>query len=415
MFNYPLYIARRLSLSSGGKKKAPAVAVAVAAVALSVGVMLASISIVLGFKKEIRDKVIGFNSHISLFVTPTTSDEDNIIALTPSLMAELDSVPFITDYSLQAAIPAILKTSTDFKGVYLKGVAGEQSGNFLFKNMEEGQYVDFNDPENKSKIIISRAAAKQLNLKTGDKIDTYFISDDVRVRRLEIAGIFNTHFDQYDDVMIFGSLALIQQLGGINENQGTSLQIFTDDFDNIQEYTLDLQHRLNAALADGRIFRLYRVDNAYNQGINFFSWLSLLDTNVVVVLVLMMIVGCVTLVSGMLIIIIEKKRFIGIMKALGAPTSKIRSIFVWLAIKIALWGMLIGNCVVIAFLYIQKSTHFLPLDADSYYIDFVPVIISWHSILFLNLGVLAVTYLVLILPSRFVAGISPVTSMSSEQ
>ncbi|MDE5675668.1 MAG: ABC transporter permease, partial [Muribaculaceae bacterium] len=328
-----------MSLSSGGKKKAPAVAVAVAAVALSVGVMLASISIVLGFKKEIRDKVIGFNSHISLFVTPTTSDEDNIIALTPSLMAELDSVPFITDYSLQAAIPAILKTSTDFKGVYLKGVAGEQSGSFLFKNMEEGQYVDFNDPENKSKIIISRAAAKQLNLKTGDKIDTYFISDDVRVRRLEIAGIFNTHFDQYDDVMIFGSLALIQQLGGINENQGTSLQIFTDDFDNIQEYTIDLQHRLNAALADGRIFRLYRVDNAYNQGINFFSWLSLLDTNVVVVLVLMMIVGCVTLVSGMLIIIIEKKRFIGIMKALGAPTSKIRSIFVWLAIKIALWGM----------------------------------------------------------------------------
>lgn len=415
MFNYPLYIARRLSLSTGGKKKAPAVAVAVAAVALSVGVMLASISIVLGFKKEIRDKVIGFNSHISLFVTPTTSDEDNIITLTPSLMAELDSVPFITDYSLQAAIPAILKTSTDFKGVYLKGVAGEQSGNFLFKNMEEGQYVDFNDPENKSKIIISRTAAKQLNLKTGDKIDTYFISDDVRVRRLEIAGIFNTHFDQYDDVMIFGSLALIQQLGGINENQGTSLQIFTDDFDNIQEYTLDLQHRLNAALADGRIFRLYRVDNAYNQGINFFSWLSLLDTNVVVVLVLMMIVGCVTLVSGMLIIIIEKKRFIGIMKALGAPTSKIRSIFVWLAIKIALWGMIIGNCVVIAFLYIQKSTHFLPLDADSYYIDFVPVIISWHSILFLNLGVLAVTYLVLILPSRFVAGISPVTSMSSEQ
>ena len=128
----------------------------------------------------------------------------------------------------------------------------------------------------------------------------------------------------------------------------------------------------------------------------------------------MMIVGCVTLVSGMLIIIIEKKRFIGIMKALGAPTSKIRNIFVWLAIRIALWGMLIGNIIIIAFLYIQKTTHFIPLDADSYYIDFVPVIINWQSILCLNAGVLTVTYLVLILPSRFVAGISPAETMKGE-
>lgn len=127
-----------------------------------------------------------------------------------------------------------------------------------------------------------------------------------------------------------------------------------------------------------------------------------------------MIVGCVTLVSGMLIIIIEKKRFIGIMKALGAPTSKIRNIFVWLAIRIALWGMLIGNIIIIAFLYIQKATHFIPLDADSYYIDFVPVIINWQSILCLNAGVLTVTYLVLILPSRFVAGISPAETMKGE-
>lgn len=414
LFNYPLYIARRLSLSAGGKKKAPAVSVAVAAVALSVAVMLASISIVLGFKQEIRDKVIGFNSHISIYVVPTTPDEDNIVTLTPSLKQELLSLPFITDYSLQAAIPAILKTSSDFKGVYLKGLSGKSSREFLKKNLEEGIIADFNEPDNKNKVVISRKAANQLNLKTGDKIDTYFISDEVRVRRLEITGVYNSHFDQYDDVMIFGSLPLIQQLGGINENQGTTLQVTTDNFDQIQDYTLRLQRHLDEAVANGSLFRLYRTDNAYNQGINFFSWLQLLDTNVVVVLILMMIVGCVTLVSGMLIIIIEKKRFIGIMKALGAPTSKIRNIFVWLAIRIALWGMLIGNIIVIAFLYIQKTTHFIPLDADSYYIDFVPVIINWQSILCLNAGVLIVTYIVLILPSRFVAGISPAETMKGE-
>ncbi len=412
--NYPFFIARRLSLSSGGNKKAPAVAVAMAAVALSVAVMLASISIVLGFKQEIRDKVIGFNSHISLYVSPITTDEDNIMTLTPSLETELKSLPFITDYSLQAAIPAILKTETDFKGVYLKGLTGEKAKKFIENNLIQGKTVDFTKEENKNKVVISETAARQLNLKAGDKIDTYFISDDVRVRRLEITGIYNSHFDQYDDVMIFGSLPLIQQLGLIDGNQGTSLQIDTDNFEKVNEYTYQLQQKLNEALADGRIFRLYRTDNAYNQGINYFSWLNLLDTNVVVILILMMIVGCVTLVSGMLIIIIEKKRFIGIMKSLGAPTSTIRSIFIWLAIRIALWGMLIGNALMLIFMYIQKETHFIPLDADSYYIDFVPVVINWNAVILLNVGVLIVTYLTLILPSRFVEGISPASTMLSE-
>lgn len=412
--NYPLFIAHRLSLSAGGKKKAPAVTVAVTAVALSVTVMLASVAIVLGFKQEIRDKVVGFNGHITLYVAPADQDDDNVISITPSLKKELSALTFVTDYSLQAAIPAILKTQSDFKGVYLKGLCGKTTTDFIESNLEEGEMADFSLPENKMKVVISRIAANQLGLKAGDKIDTYFISDDVRVRRLEIVGVFNSHFDQYDDVMVYGSLPLVQQLGQIGEDQGTYIQISTDDFDKIQDYTLQLQTALNTAVAEGRLFRLYRTDNVLNQGIGFFSWLSLLDTNVVVVLVLMMIVGCVTLVSGMLIIIIEKKRFIGIMKAMGAPTSKVSRIFVFLAVRIALWGLLIGNVVALGLLYVQEKTHMLPLDADSYYIDFVPVSISWVSIVLLNIGVMAVTYLVLILPSRFVSGISPAETMRYE-
>ncbi len=412
--NYPLFIARRLSLSAGGKKKAPAVTVAVTAVALSVTVMLASVAIVLGFKQEIRDKVVGFNGHITLYVAPADQDDDNVISITPSLKKELSALTFVTDYSLQAAIPAILKTQSDFKGVYLKGLCGKTTTDFIESNLEEGEMADFSLPENKMKVVISRIAANQLGLKAGDKIDTYFISDDVRVRRLEIVGVFNSHFDQYDDVMVYGSLPLVQQLGQIGEDQGTYIQISTDDFDKIQDYTLQLQTALNTAVAEGRLFRLYRTDNVLNQGLGFFSWLSLLDTNVVVVLVLMMIVGCVTLVSGMLIIIIEKKRFIGIMKAMGAPTSKVSRIFVFLAVRIALWGLLIGNVVALGLLYVQEKTHMLPLDADSYYIDFVPVSTSWVSIVLLNIGVMAVTYLVLILPSRFVSGISPAETMRYE-
>lgn len=412
--NYPLFIARRLSVSSGGRKKAPAVTVAVVAVALSVAVMLASIAIVMGFKNEIRNKLIGFNGHITLFAVPLNQDDDNLITLTPSLKEELNSLPFINDYSSQAAIPAILKTPSDFKGVYLKGLNGKTTADFIAQNIDEGEIVDFNKEENKNKVVISRIAANQLKLKAGDKIDTYFISDDIRVRRLDIVGIYNSHFDQYDDVMIFGSLPLVRQLGGIEEDQGTYLQITTDNFDKIEDYTYAIQQHLNNAYSDGRIFRFYRTENVLKQGIGFFSWLSLLDTNVIVILVLMMTVGCVTLVSGMLIIILEKKRFIGLMRSIGAPVGKIRKVFIYIAVRIAFIGLLIGNALMLTFLYCQDKYHFLPLDADSYYIDFVPVHLSWLAVVILNIGVLIVTYLVLVLPSRFVAGISPAETMRYE-
>lgn len=412
--NYPLFIARRLSLSAGGRRRAPAVSVAIAAVAISAAVMIATVSIVLGFKQEIRNKVVGFNGHISVYVSQSEYDDSNIVSLTPSLRHEISSLPFVDDISIQAAVPAILKTPDDFKGVYLKGLNGEKMYGFIERNLESGEIVDFSSPENANKVIISSNAARQLELGVGDKIDIYFITDDVRVRRLEIVGIFNTHFDQYDDVLVYGSLSLVQHLGGIGDDQGTYLQIYVDDFDKVSDYTVMLQSVLDKAVADGRLFRTYKTDNVMNQGAGYFSWLSLLDTNVIVVIILMMVVGCVTLVSGMLIIIIEKKRFVGMMKALGAPTEKVRKIFIYLALRIAVVGMLIGNLLMVSLLYLQDKTHFIPLDADSYYIDFIPVRLSPSYILTLNIGILVVIYFALILPSRFIAGISPADTMRYE-
>ena len=337
--NYPLYIARKLRLSTGGRRQAPAVTVAIIAVALSVAVMLTSVSIVLGFKQQIRDKVVGFNSHISIYPSVTTMDEESVLTLTPSLKEELNNLPFVKDFTLQAAIPAILKTPTDFKGIYIKGLSGSNEIEFLKRNLEDGYVTDYKNENDKDKIVISRQAANQLGLKIGDKIDTYFITDDVRVRRLEITGIYNSHFDQYDQILAFGSLPLIQQLGLLDKDQGTYLLVTTDNFDKIEEYTLLLQHHLNEALADGRLARLYHTDNVLNQSVGYFSWLALLDTNVIVVLILMIIVASITLISGMLIIIIEKKRFIGMLKVLGMPTSKVRKIFVYLAMRIAFRGM----------------------------------------------------------------------------
>ena len=405
--NYPLYLARRLSLGTGGKSMSPAVTVAIIAIALSVAVMIASIAIVLGFKKEIRDKVVGFNGHISLYRMPISEEDDNLISITPFLREELDDFPFVTEYYEQAAIPAILKTPEDFKGVYMRGLKGDVATAYLEKNLEEGEMPDFTDEEQKNRILISRIAANQLKLNAGESIETYFITDDIRVRKLEIAGIFNSHFDQYDDVLIFGGMPLVQQLGNLPDSTGTYLVIQTDNFDNIPEYTLQLQERMNYAIANGETEAYYRTDNVLNQGRGFFGWLSLLDTNVAVIIILMMVVGCVTLVSGMLIIILERKKFIGLMRALGAPSGKIRNVFIFMAIKIAFYGIIIGDVFILLLLYFQQEYHFLHLDADSYYIDFVPVFLPGWIVIALNAGVLLVTYFVLVLPSRFVGKISP--------
>lgn len=385
----------------------PAVTVAIVAIAISVAVMIASIAIVLGFKKEIRDKVVGFNSHISLFRSPTSPDDDNLITIDSFLSDMLQNFPFITEYSAQASIPAILKTQEDFKGVYMRSLSGSESVKYIEKNLEIGEVPDYTDESQKNRIVISRIAANQLKIDTGANIDTYFITDELRVRRLNVAGIYNTHFDQYDDIIMFGSMPLVAQLGNLPDSTGTYIMIQTDSFDKIPEYTGMIQQRLNEAIANGETEFFYRTDNVLNQGRGFFGWLSLLDTNVVVIIVLMMVVGCVTLVSGMLILILERKKFIGLMRALGANTSKIRNIFIYLAIKIAFIGILIGDAVILLILYFQEQNHFLQLDADSYYIDFVPSYLPGWIVIALNAGVLLIIYLILVLPARFVGKISP--------
>ncbi len=318
--NYALYLGRRLALGSGGRKASPGVKVATAAIALSVAVMVASIAIVLGFKREITDKVLGFTSHIVMTVS-SSSDGDNILTLTPTLKKFLDSQDCIKDYSLQISIPAILKTPNDFKGIFLKSLEDNETKAFLKSNLISGTIPDYSQDSVRLEVVISRMAASQLGLKQDDKVDCYFINDDVKVRRIKVAGIFDSHFDAYDDLMVYGSRGLAEAFTGLKPNQGSSILITTNDFDKLDEETILLQNTLNQALAEGLIYKSYYLENAHVQGASYFHWLSMLDTNVIVVLTLMMIVGCVTLVSGMLTIILDKKGFIGLVKALGAANG----------------------------------------------------------------------------------------------
>lgn len=411
--NYPLYLGRKLALGSGGHKSSPGVKVATVAITLTVAVMTASIAIVLGFKREITDKVVGFTSHI-VMTANSDGEGDNTITLTPTLKKLIESQPYIKDYALQVSIPAILKTPDDFKGVFLKNLNDNATRSFISSNIISGHVPDYSQDSTRLDIVISRMAANQMGLNQDDKVDCYFINDEVKVRRLKIAGIYDSHFDAYDNLMVYGSRNLTEAFTGLKGNQGSSILITTKDFSQSDDYTAQLQTTLNNALADGLIYRSYSLENAHVQGANYFHWLAMLDTNVIVVLALMMIVGCVTLISGMLTIILDKKRFIGLMKALGTPNGKLRSIFIYLALRIALVGMAVGNALIISLLLIQDKWHILRLDASSYYIDFVPVELNWGAFALLNAGVLAIIYFVLLLPSRIIANISPSETMRSE-
>lgn len=412
--NYALYIAGKLSPGGGPRGSAPAVKVAIAAVALSVAVMIAAIAVVSGFKREITAKVVGFNSHISLYTLQVSPDDDNLVALTPSLKIILDDIPFVSDYSLQASMPAILKTRSDFQGVYLRSLEGQGIHDFMKQNLVSGHIPDYSKKDSELEILLSQITADRLGLKAGDRIDTYFITDNVRVRPLRIAGIFNSHFDSYDKIYAYGSLALIQHLAGLRPDQGTGLAVHTDNFTAVDSYSRQLHDELAAAYASGLIFRPMRVDNAMNQGAGYFQWLSLLDTNVSVILILMTFVAAVTLISGLLIIILDKKRFIGLIRSLGASASKTRRIFIYLALKVTVYGLIIGNALMLTLLWIQNKWHPLRLDPESYYIDFVPVELNPWALIILNIGVIVVVWGALILPSWLVAKISPAETLRYE-
>lgn len=412
-----LFLARRLPLSSGGRKSSPAVRVAVAAIALSIIVMMCAIAIVTGFKAEITEKVAGFNSPILIsadMADPTDTDQPGILTLTPSMRKLLDSETDLADYALQASAPAILKTSDDFKGIYLKSLAGSSLTGFISSSIEEGALPDFSLDSCRNQIVISRKTADQLLLHVGDRIDTYFMTDAVKVRPLRVGAIFNSHFDNFDENFAYGALPLIQEMGNLSPGQGTSIAVAVKDFDKVQESASHLQSALIKGYEDEYVYRLYKVTTARQSGAAYFQWLSLLDMNVIVVLVLMTIVSCVTLVSGMLILMVDKIRFIALMSALGASRKLISRIFMMMASRIALWGLAIGDILALIILYVQYHTHFIKLDPDTYYIDFVPVRISIPALIILDIAVMAVIWLVLIVPSRFAGRAAPARTLATE-
>lgn len=415
---FELFIAQRLSFK-GDKTKStsPSINIAVAGIAMAIVIMTVAIVVVLGFKHEIRQKVMGFDAQITILPLSNTSSiaQSNYINFNDSLQSIVSTILPDAEISLSIKNPCILKTDDNFLGVILKGMDSNHDWSFVNSNIIDGEIPDYNNNENANKIIISKSISAQLNLKVKDKIFAYyFLNNNIRTRRYEIAAIYESHFGEYDKLMTFGSIKALQQLNNLPQSWGNQLEIRNIPNDLIYDKNYEIQNHLYNANHAGEIETLYSVENIYHRGAIYFNWLSLLDTNVIVILILMSIVSCFTLISSMFIIILERVNMIGIMKSLGCTNAQLQRIFINMTQRLVLKGLIIGNIIAISLILIQDSYHILPLDPESYYLSYVPVKINWLYLVLLNIGVVITSYLTLILPSKLIAKISPAKTIRYE-
>jgi lipoprotein-releasing system permease protein len=414
--NLPLFIARRIYSANDARQKVgrPAMRIATAGVAIGLAVMLVSVSVVFGFKHTIRDKVVGFGSHITVANFMSLHGRDTRpICIDDSMMAVLRSIDGVKHVQRYAVKQGILKTDSDFLGVAFKGIAEEYDTTFIHDNLVNGSIPMLSDSIGHNKILVSKIMADRLRLKTGDKVFAYFIDNNgVRARRFTVSGVYQTNLSKFDEAICFTDLYTTVRLNGWETGQTGGAELTVNNFDDINAVEENLVKKVNRTI--DRYGETYSSETVQDSNPQIFTWLDLLDLNVWIILALMLCVAGFTMISGLLIIILERTAMIGVLKALGTRNGTVRKTFLWFAVFIIGKGMLIGNIVGLGLIALQKLTGVVKLDAATYYVDTVPVELNVPAILLLNAATLIVSVFVLIAPSFLASKVRPAKSMRYE-
>ncbi len=410
------FIAKRLRLKGGVAKGAPSLSIAVAGIVLSVVVMILSIAIVIGFKNEITGKIYNLDAHIKVSDAYVIDNDEpynsvNRGTLSQIILADTSFAAKVRDMALVAEKSAVLKTDSDFKGIVVRGVDDGYDWSYLESHLTAGRVPQAGVEQ---EVLISKMVANELGLKVGDKVYAYFIDEKVKVRRPVVAGIFSTDFDTFDDNVLMCNIGLVQGVNGWNRDTGNYMAINLRNVDNVDDAALDLYAVLTTAVYKQDLPMMYNVDDTHNYNSSLFSWLGMLDMNVVIILTLMMIVAMFTLIAAMLMIILERIRFIGVIKAQGATNASVRRIFMLLTGKLILTALIIGNALGLGMALVQQRFHVVKLDPEAYYMPWVPISINLTAIVALNIMVIIVAYLSLIGPSHIISGIKPTTTLRYE-
>lgn len=413
--NVALYIARKIHFSKEGNRQVtpPAVRIAMIGIALGLAVMLLSVAIVIGFKKEVRNKVIGFGSHIQITNFDSNSSyELQPIAVSDTLMAHLSDCPGVRHVERFATKLGILKTEQDFQGIVLKGVDEGYDWTFFQSNLKAGALPDLTGEKASTEVLISRYLSDRLGLDVGDSFLTYFVQEEVRARKFQIVGIYETGFIDYDKLFVIADLRQVRRLNGWEADQVGGLEVQVDDYNRLDELAetlyFDLVERQDR---NGNTFYARSIKELNPM---IFNWLEVLDINVIVILVLMLAVAGFTMISGLLIIILERTNMIGMLKALGETNRQIRAIFLYVSFFLIGKGMLWGNVIGLACCGLQSYFQVVKLDPNVYYLEAVPIDLGVGAWLLLNLGTLLISMAMMLGPSYLITRIDPAKSIRFE-
>lgn len=415
--NWKLFIARRIyqTKEKEGDRNVskPAVRIAMVGIAIGLAVMILSVAVVVGFKHEVRDKVIGLGADIlvtsldvvqSYQVTPVVGDD--------SLISALEKMPGVKHVQRYATKPGMIMTSDNFQGIVLKGIGQEYDTTFIHRHLQEGHIPAFTDSVSSNQVLVSKTIADRLGVRVGDKLYTYYLENNIRARRLTVAGIYQTNFSSYDDLFLLTDLRTVERLNNWEPGQVGGLEIQVTDYDLLDETNGYILSSLDKKTDKfGGRYYAQTIEEVYPQ---IFAWLDLLDINVWVILVLMVGVAGFTMISGLLIIILERTNMIGVLKALGADNTAIRKVFLSFAVFLIRKGMLWGNVIALTCCAVQYFFRPVRLDPAVYYIDAVPIELNLWIWLLLNAGTLVVSVLMLVGPSYLISRIHPARSIRFE-
>ena len=409
------FIASRLFRHSDDVKRVskPAIRSATLGVAVGVAIMLLSTGVVLAFQSEIKNKVLGFGSHIQVInYDSQNSEQYKPIVFNQETFSVLDSVPGAQTVSPFCIKPGMLKTDNTFRGVMFKGVGERYDYSFFRKHLIDGEIASFPDTSTTGKLIISQSLSKQMSLKVGSDVYAYFFEDRVKARKFKVSAIYCTNLTDFDNKLVFTDVSTVQKLLGFDTYQYSGAEIWLSDFSQLPEASSYIINKVNRTQDPyGAYYTSMSIYEMYPQ---IFAWLQLLDLDVWVILILMVCVAGVTMISGLLIIILERTNFIGILKALGASNSRMRHIFLYFSFFVIVRGMLYGNILAFALIFIQQQWHLIHLDPTVYYVEAVPVTVDWAFFAIINVATLVICVLALVIPSYLISNIHPAKSIRFE-
>lgn len=406
--NTELFITKRIisHRADTNRISRPIVTIAVFGIALGIAAMIISTAVVTGFKNQIRDKVIGFGSHIQVLnmgsnrsfeTTPVNKDQD--------FMTELKALPGIKHIQTFGTKAGIIKTGDEIQGVVLKGIGSDFDWHFFQDNLVEGEIFSVTDTVKTNKVLVSKFLSDILKLKVNDSFVMYFIQDPPRIRKFIVSGIYETSLEDFDKLFILTDIGHIQKLNNWTSEQVSGFEISIDHFNNLDFLTWEVQEIVGFDLnEEGLRLRVQSITDKYPQ---IFDWLNLQDLNVWIILILIFLVAGFNMVSSLLILILERTNMIGILKALGTNNWSIRKVFLYHSAFLIAKGLFWGNLIGIGLCLLQYYTGLIPLDQSSYYLSEVPINLNLFTVLALNAGTLLLTVLFLTIPSYLISRISP--------